>query len=120
MYQHIWCTTYYYLLGIAGATVWLAFVLSRSRVGLALTSIGEDESKADTLGINVTYYKIIVWAEGSAQTRCADAVAPGLATCRCADVAPGGWRPSPLPLPLPVVGQSHARSTQPTPAWARS
>ena len=37
-----------------------------------------------------------VWAEGSAQTRCADAVAPGLATFRCAAVAHcGSLPPSP-------------------------
>ncbi|MFQ5911583.1 MAG: branched-chain amino acid ABC transporter permease [Nitrospinota bacterium] len=55
-------TIYYYLLGIAAATVSLAFLLSRSRVGLALTSIGEDEGKAETLGINATYYKIVAFA----------------------------------------------------------
>jgi hypothetical protein len=71
-------------------------------------------------------------AEGSAQTRCADAIAPGLVTFRCAAVAHcGSWLPSPrsrwspascgiaswppfyLPLPLPVVGKSNARSTKP-------
>lgn len=51
-------TIYYYLLAIAVGTVALAYFLSRSRVGLALTSIGEDEGKAETLGVNTTYYKV--------------------------------------------------------------
>ena len=72
---------------------------------------------------------------GGGGTRCADAVAPGLAPCRAvaalrllaaitqARSSPvacviSRWRPSPLLLPRPVVAKHSARSTQPTPAWA--
>ena len=57
---------YFSLLGLTAATVWLSVVLARSRIGLALASIGEDEGKAETLGINVTYYKVMAFVLSAA------------------------------------------------------
>jgi branched-chain amino acid transport system permease protein len=58
-------TVYYYLLGIAAVTVMVAYLLRRSKFGLALQSIGENEAAAAHIGVNVTMVKILTFALSS-------------------------------------------------------
>ena len=58
-------TIYYYLLGIAVVTIIVAYLIKRSKYGLALQSIGENEEAARHMGINVTMVKIITYAVSS-------------------------------------------------------
>jgi branched-chain amino acid transport system permease protein len=55
-------TIYYYLLGIAVVTIIAAYLIKRSKFGLALQSIGENEEAAVHMGINVTMVKILTFA----------------------------------------------------------
>jgi len=55
-------TIYYYMLAIVSLTVLVAFLLGRSRYGLILYSIGEEEEAAAHIGINVTRYRIFFFA----------------------------------------------------------
>ncbi len=58
-------TVYYYLLGIFVVTMLVAYFIRRSRYGLALLSIGENEEAAAHMGINVTMVKVITYALSS-------------------------------------------------------
>jgi branched-chain amino acid transport system permease protein len=53
---------YYYLLGIFAVTMIVAYLIRRSKYGLALQSIGENEEAAAHTGINVTMVKILTFA----------------------------------------------------------
>lgn len=53
---------YFYLLGIAIVTMVVATLIRRSKYGLALQSIGENEEAAGHAGINVTMVKILTFA----------------------------------------------------------
>lgn len=55
-------TIYYYMLAIVLLTVLIAFFIGRSRYGLILLSIGEEEEAAAHIGINVTRYRIFFFA----------------------------------------------------------
>jgi branched-chain amino acid transport system permease protein len=55
-------TIYYYILAIAVATLLTAYIVSQSKLGLALKSIGENEDAAAHIGINVTLVKIFTFA----------------------------------------------------------
>ena len=55
-------TIYYYMLVIVFVTVFFTYFLRRSRFGLILQSIGESEEASAHIGINVTRYRIIVFA----------------------------------------------------------
>ncbi len=55
-------TVYYYLLGICVVTLLVAYFIRRSKYGLALQSIGENEEAAAHIGVNVTMTKIITFA----------------------------------------------------------
>lgn len=55
-------TIYYVMLAILVMTVLTAYFIKRSRYGLALQSIGEDEEAAVHAGINVTALKIVTFA----------------------------------------------------------
>ena len=55
-------TIYYYLLGIFVVTMVAAYLMRRSKYGLALASIGENEEAAAHTGINVTMVKIMTYA----------------------------------------------------------
>jgi branched-chain amino acid transport system permease protein len=55
-------TIYYYMLAIVSLTVFVTFLIGRSRYGLILYSIGEDEEAAAHIGINVTRYRIFFFA----------------------------------------------------------
>lgn len=53
--------TYFWALGLAVASVLGAYLLLRSRVGLALTAIRDEETAARSLGIDVLRTKVLVW-----------------------------------------------------------
>ncbi len=53
---------YYYLLGITVVTIIIAYLIRKSKYGLALQSIGENEEAAAHIGINVTMVKILIYA----------------------------------------------------------
>jgi branched-chain amino acid transport system permease protein len=54
-------TVYYYILVIFAATLLAAYYIRRSKLGLALQSIGENEDAAIHMGVNVTLVKIIAF-----------------------------------------------------------
>lgn len=55
-------TVYYYLLGICVITMLVSYFLRKSKFGLALQSIGENEEAAAHMGVNVTMTKILTFA----------------------------------------------------------
>jgi branched-chain amino acid transport system permease protein len=55
-------TIYYYLLGIFIVTMIAAYLIRRSKFGLALQSIGQNEEAAAHMGVNVTMVKILTYA----------------------------------------------------------
>ena len=55
-------TIYYVMLAILVALILTAYLIRRSKYGLALQSIGEDEEGAAHTGINVTVLKTIIFA----------------------------------------------------------
>jgi len=69
-------TVYYTVLGIAVLTVLLAIVVRQSRFGLALSGIGADEQRAQTLGVNTRLVKLGGFALTAA---CAGAVGAAMA-----------------------------------------
>jgi branched-chain amino acid transport system permease protein len=58
-------TIYFYLLGICVVTIMVAYLLRRSKFGLALQSIGANEEAAAHRGVNVTLVKIFTFALSS-------------------------------------------------------
>jgi branched-chain amino acid transport system permease protein len=57
---------FYYLLGICVITLLVAYLIRKSKYGLALQSIGENEEAATHTGVNVTMVKILVFAISAA------------------------------------------------------
>jgi branched-chain amino acid transport system permease protein len=55
-------TVYYYMLGIFVLVLLTAYLVKRSRFGLALYGIGQEEDAAAHTGVNVTMVKIITFA----------------------------------------------------------
>jgi branched-chain amino acid transport system permease protein len=55
-------TVYYYLLGIFVITLLASYFIRKSKYGLALQSIGENEEAAAHTGVNVTLTKILTFA----------------------------------------------------------
>jgi branched-chain amino acid transport system permease protein len=55
-------TIYYYLLGIVALLLLTAYLINRSRFGLALQSIGQEEEAAAHTGVNVTMLKVTTFA----------------------------------------------------------
>jgi branched-chain amino acid transport system permease protein len=55
-------TIYYHMLGIFVVLMVVAFLIRRSKFGLALQSIGQDEDAASHAGVNVTPLKVITFA----------------------------------------------------------
>jgi branched-chain amino acid transport system permease protein len=53
---------YYYMLAIAIAAVWLARRVRRSKFGLGLRAISQDETKAEVAGVPTRLYKILAFA----------------------------------------------------------
>jgi branched-chain amino acid transport system permease protein len=54
-------TIFYHVLGIAAILVIISFLIRRSKYGLALRSIGQDEEAASHTGVNVTLLKVITF-----------------------------------------------------------
>lgn len=50
---------YYLFLGLAFITIGAAYVLARSRVGLGMMTVREDEDAAESLGINALRHKLL-------------------------------------------------------------
>lgn len=57
---------YYYLLALVVLTFATGFLVQRSRLGLALRAIGQDEAVANHTGINTTVVKVTVFALSAA------------------------------------------------------
>jgi branched-chain amino acid transport system permease protein len=55
-------TIYYYMLAIMVLTLLTAYLIRRSKYGLALQSIGEQEEAAEHIGINVTLMKVSIFS----------------------------------------------------------
>jgi len=55
-------TVYYVMLGIAVATLLAVYFIRRSKLGLAMQSIGGNEEAAAHMGINTTMVKVIAFA----------------------------------------------------------
>jgi branched-chain amino acid transport system permease protein len=55
-------TIYYYLLVIMALTMLAAYLIKRSKYGLALRSIGENEEAAAHMGVNITMVKVLTYA----------------------------------------------------------
>jgi branched-chain amino acid transport system permease protein len=55
-------TIYYVMLAILVATLLTAYLIRRSRYGLALQSIGQEEEAAAHIGVNVSLLKVITFA----------------------------------------------------------
>jgi branched-chain amino acid transport system permease protein len=53
--------TYFWALGLGVASVFGSYLLLRSRLGLALTAMRDDETAARSLGVDVLRTKAIVW-----------------------------------------------------------
>ena len=58
-------TSYYIMVGILVATLLAVYFIRRSRYGLALQSIGENEEAAAHMGVNTTMMKVIFFAISS-------------------------------------------------------
>ena len=55
-------TTYYMVIGVMTLSLILSLVIKRSKFGLGLFAIREDEDAAVVLGINATVYKAIIYS----------------------------------------------------------
>jgi ABC-type branched-subunit amino acid transport system permease subunit len=53
---------YYYMLGFLIVTVLVSAYIRRSRFGLGLLAIKDDEGKASMVGVNTTLYKVLAFA----------------------------------------------------------
>ena len=53
---------YYYLLALLALTVWGSWAIRRSKFGLGLMAIRDDESKADGIGLRTDRYKMFAFA----------------------------------------------------------
>jgi branched-chain amino acid transport system permease protein len=53
---------YFYLLGLFVITMIVSYLFKKSKFGLALTSIGENENAAEHIGVNVTMVKILTFS----------------------------------------------------------
>ena len=57
--QYSLSTIYYLALGIGVATVIAVYALSRSKLGVAMVAIRDDEDAAEAIGINTFKYKVL-------------------------------------------------------------
>jgi branched-chain amino acid transport system permease protein len=53
--------TYFWALGVGLGSVLVAYLLLRSRLGLALTAVRDDETAASSLGVDVLRAKVLVY-----------------------------------------------------------
>jgi branched-chain amino acid transport system permease protein len=63
--QFISVTVFLLLLLITILLVWFFIRQSKSRVGRAFAAIKMDEKAAEAMGVNITYYKILAFAQGA-------------------------------------------------------
>ncbi|WP_404332945.1 branched-chain amino acid ABC transporter permease [Mesobacillus maritimus] len=63
--QFIFLSIFLLLLAIAIFLVWFFRRQSRSRVGRAYAAINLDEKAAESMGINITYYKVLAFTQGA-------------------------------------------------------
>lgn len=63
--QFIFLTIFLLLLAITCGTVWFFRRQTKSRIGRAFAAIKLDEQAAESMGINITYYKILAFAQGA-------------------------------------------------------
>ncbi|MDP7425457.1 MAG: branched-chain amino acid ABC transporter permease [Rhodospirillales bacterium] len=68
-------TTYWIALALAASTLVLVYVLLRSRFGLAIRTVRDNEYSAESVGVNVRGVKFTVFVIASFITGCAGAVA---------------------------------------------
>lgn len=59
-------TVYYSILIISAIVFLSAYLVKVSRFGLALQSIGQDEERAETLGVSTTFFKVTAFALSAA------------------------------------------------------
>ena len=62
--------TYWWALGVGAGSVLLGWAILRSRIGLALTAIRDDETAARSLGVDVLRTKVLVWASPRSAAAC--------------------------------------------------
>jgi branched-chain amino acid transport system permease protein len=63
--QFIFLTIFLLLLAITAITIWFFRRQHSSRVGRAFAAIKLDEKAAESMGINITYYKVLAFAQGA-------------------------------------------------------
>ncbi len=68
-------TTYWIALALATASIVLVYVLLRSRFGLAIRTVRDNEASAESVGVNVRRVKFMVFVIASFITGCAGGVA---------------------------------------------
>ena len=67
-------TVYFYMLLIFGLLLLVTFLINRSKYGMALRSIGQNEEAAAHIGINVTLVKVVTFVISAFFMGCAGAV----------------------------------------------
>jgi branched-chain amino acid transport system permease protein len=68
-------TLFYIMVGVVVATVLITYLIRRSRLGLAMLSIGGNEEAAEHMGVNTTMVKVLTFAISSAFMGAAGVVA---------------------------------------------
>jgi branched-chain amino acid transport system permease protein len=63
--QFVYLSIVIILLLIVGFLIWFISRQQKSRVGRAFTSIQMDEKAAESMGINITYFKVLSFAQGA-------------------------------------------------------
>jgi len=58
-------TLFYIMVGVVVATVLVTYLIRRSRLGLAMLSIGGNEEAAEHMGVNTTMVKVLTFAISS-------------------------------------------------------
>jgi branched-chain amino acid transport system permease protein len=58
-------TLFYIMVGVVVATVLITYLIRRSRLGLAMLSIGGNEEAAEHMGVNTTMVKVLTFAISS-------------------------------------------------------
>ncbi|MBS4189573.1 branched-chain amino acid ABC transporter permease [Bacillus sp. FJAT-49705] len=63
--QFVFLTVFFVLLLINILLVWFIFRQQNSRIGRAFAAIKMDEKAAESMGINITYYKVLAFVQGA-------------------------------------------------------
>ncbi|HWK23807.1 MAG TPA: branched-chain amino acid ABC transporter permease [Ureibacillus sp.] len=63
--QFVFLMVFLLLLIIVIATIWFVARQQNSRVGRSFSSIQMDEKAAESMGVNITYYKVLAFAQGA-------------------------------------------------------